>query len=129
LETRFCFTPEVGSVFRFHSETYSVQVPEVWLELCESMRDLAMDALSASPLSRSGSGLAASLLAFKQAERELNAAKAGWGSARKAGAVSWWLRPSAVRARLRRNEARRAYHEAVARMEESLRALPRKALG
>jgi hypothetical protein len=129
LETRFCFTPEVGSVFRFHSETYSVQDPDVWLALCESMRDLAMAALAASPLSQTGSGLVAALLAFKEAERELHAAQAGWGSARKAGSVSWWLRPPAVRARSRRNKARQAYHEAVSRMEESLRALPLKALG
>jgi glycosyltransferase involved in cell wall biosynthesis len=123
LETRFCFTRRVGSVFRFHSDTYAFPDHDTHRELASSLRDECMKTLiewKNSSNSRILNLLEDSIIGTES----YNRARAAWGLARRASKIPWYFRPSAIQARKRRNKLREKMHVITRLLELELRNLP-----
>lgn len=130
LDTRFCFTNRVGSVFRFHSDIYT-RPDDGWVErLIRSLRDLGVRVLKEHPESGKATEILRLFDHFEKSAGTLREAQKQWGVSRRSCAIKipWYLRPSAVRARSRRNDCRREHDEMAVRLEETLKTLPVKSL-
>lgn len=126
LETRFCYTARVGSIFHFHSDTYSCPDDEAIKWVCAALQDEGIRVLRENKTPRNIDlfELLEDSLTLKQ--RHL-LARAEWSLARREGRIPWYLRVSAIMKRNRSNILRRKYLENMQRperLENALRKLP-----
>jgi hypothetical protein len=130
LDTRFCFTNRVGSVFRFHSDIYT-RPEDGWVKRSiHSLRNLGMRVLKENLESGKSAEILGLLEDFEKSAETLRDAQKQWGVSRRSSAIGipWYLRPAAVHARCRRNDCRREHHGMAQRLEEALKTLPVKSL-
>jgi hypothetical protein len=123
LETRFCFTNRIGSVFRFHSNTYTCPDHEAAGRLVASLHDEGIRNLQKNPAAAS-SGLINLLRQVIDIDQKYKEARAQWGLTRRASSIPWYFRPAAIRIRYRRNRLRGQITALSGSLDRELLKLP-----
>jgi hypothetical protein len=126
LETRFCYTARVGSIFRFHSDTYSCPDDKTIKWVCAALQDEGIRVLRENKTQANND-----LFEILECSLVLKArhllARAEWSQARREGRIPWYLRPSAIMKRNRSKILRRKnleYMERLKHLENVLKKLP-----
>jgi hypothetical protein len=126
LETRFCYTVRVGSIFRFHSDTYSCPDDDVQKWVVSALQDEGIKVLRENKKSVN-TELVEILEASLVCKQSYLLARAEWSQTRREGRVPWYLNPSAFMKRKRSKILRRKnleYMERFKELDNVLKKLP-----
>ena len=123
LETRFCYTARQGSVFRFHSETYTCLDKEADQRLIQSLHEEGVMAVreNSSHANRAIMDLLDEGMRLKMKHQQ---ARMEWRLAKIAGRIPWYLRPSAIRSHNNYKSVSAELAENSKRMGKVLKTLP-----
>jgi glycosyltransferase involved in cell wall biosynthesis len=126
LETRFCYTARIGSIFHFHSDTYSCPDDEANKWVCAALQDEGIRVLRENKMLANNDlfDILEDSLVLRQ--RHL-LARAEWSQARREERIPWYLRLSAIMKRNRSKILRRKNLENMERLkylESVLKKLP-----
>lgn len=127
LETRFCYSPQVGSIFRFHSDTYSSPDLEANKLLIQSLYKEVIQIIQEDKTPENQRVFDILEITLNRKESYLQA-RADLGLARSESAIPWYLRPSALNKRRRRDVLKKQMLSALAGLETELRKLPLETL-
>lgn len=123
LETRFCYTPKIGSVFRFHSDTYTSLDPQMNKRMIQALHEECVKVAHQNRTSANGvlMELLCEVLQLKLNDQE---ASADWRLTKRSSILPWYFRPSAIRSHDRRKTYRAKLLEKTGLLEKSLKCLP-----
>lgn len=127
LETRFCYTAKVGSVFRFHSETYTSLDPQLNQRMIHALHEECVKGVSENRMSANEAlmDLLGEVLELKLIYKEANA---DWRLTKRSGIMPWFLRPAAIQSHQKRRAYKAELSEKTRNLETALKLLPLEVL-
>jgi glycosyltransferase involved in cell wall biosynthesis len=129
LETLFCFTPQQGSTFCFHSAHYMAQDPVEHAQLCDAMRAIVKQSLTSVDLSPEWAEITRLIDEEEMLQQTILETNRQLSQIRRASLVPWYFRKSALQYWAYRNRLIDQRRALIARHEEQVRQLPMRALG
>lgn len=108
LNSRFCYTNRTGSVFRFHSETYTCPDYDANKRLIASLQEECVRILREKRAPENNE-LFEMLEDYLFLKDRYMLAREEWGLARRESFIPWYLRPSAVSKRKNRQTLKKKY--------------------
>ncbi len=127
LETRFCYTAKVGSVFRFHSETYTSLDPQMNLRMIHALHEECIQGVRKN-CARDNEVLMDLLGDVLPLKLDDQRASADWKLAKRSSILPWYLRPAAIQCHQRRKTFRKELSRKTAYLETALKLLPLEVL-